>query len=73
MATRCLPVTHILLFLITVYHQTYSVYIHINVRVKLWSRNIKSSNIGINKFMLLLQCVMTSFQHIVQELPFGLI
>ena len=39
MATRRLPATPILLFLITVDHQR--IYININVRVKRWFRNIK--------------------------------
>ena len=33
----------------------------------------KSSNVGINRFMLLLECVVTSSKQIVQQLPFGLI
>ena len=39
MATRRLPVTPILLFLLTADHQR--IYININVRVKRWFRNIK--------------------------------
>ena len=69
MATRRLPATPILLFLITVDHQR--IYININVRVKRWFRNIKVQMNGINKFMLLLECFMTSSKQIVQQSPHG--
>ena len=76
MATRRLPATPILLFQITVNHQTYIVYIHKPQCARetvVWE--YKSSNVGINRFMLLLllECVVTSSKQIVQQLPFGLI
>ena len=72
MATRRLPATPILLFQITVNHQTYSIHKHQCAReTVVWE--YKSSNVGINRFMLLLECVMTSSKQIVQQLPFGLI
>ena len=59
MATRRLPATPILLFQITVNHQTYIVYIHKHQcaarETVVWE--YKSSNVGINRFMLLLECV----------------
>ena len=71
MATRRLPATPILLFQITVNHQTY-IHKHQCAReTVVWE--YKSSNVGINRFMLLLECVMTSSKQIVQQLPFGLI
>ena len=74
MATRRLPATPILLFQITVHHQTYIVYIHKHQCARetvVWE--YKSSNVGINRFMLLLECVVTSSKQSVQQLPFGLI
>ena len=76
MATRRLPATPILLFQITVNHQTYIyiVYIHKHqcaLETVVWE--YKSSNVGIHRFMLLLECVVTSSKQIVQQLPFGLI
>ena len=61
MATRRLPATPILVFQITVNHQTYIVYIHKHQCARetvVWE--YKSSNVGINRFMLLLECVVTS-------------
>ncbi len=70
MATRRLPATPILSFLITVDHQTY-VHKHQCAReTVVWE--YKGSNDGINKFMLLLECFMTSSKQIVQQLPRGL-
>ena len=63
MATRRLPATPILLFQITVNHQTYIVYIHKHQCARetvVWE--YKSSNVGINRFMLLLECVVTCDQ-----------
>ena len=57
MATRRLPATPILLFQITVNHQTSIVYIHKHQCARetvVWEN--KSSNVGINRFMLLLEC-----------------
>ena len=75
MATRRLPATPIMVFQITVNHQTYDhVYIHKHQCARetvVWEYN--SSNVGINRFMLLLECVVTSSKQIVQQLPFGLI
>ena len=73
MATRRLPATPILLFQITVNHQTYIVYIHNHQCARetmVWE--YKSLNVGINRFMLLRECVVTSSKQIVQQLPFGL-
>ena len=74
MATRHLPATPILVFQITVNHQTYIVYIHKHqcaCETVVWEYT--SSKVGINRFMLLQECVMTSSKQIVQQLPFGLI
>ena len=68
MANRRLPATPILVFQITVNHQTYIVYIHKHQCARetvVWE--YKSSNVGINRFMLLLKCVVTSSKQIVQQ------
>ena len=62
MATRRLPATPIA---VTNHCISSNVYINISVHVKRWFRNIKSSNVGINRFMLLLECVVTSSKQIV--------
>ena len=64
MATRRLPATPILLFLITVDHQRRH---QCTRETVVWN-----SNDGINKFMLLLECFMTSSKQIVQQSPRGL-
>ena len=66
MATRRLPANHC--------KSSNLVYIHKHQCARetvVWE--YKNSNIGINRFMLLLECVMTSSKQIVQQLPFGLI
>ena len=64
MATRRLPATPIA---VTNHCSiiTKRIYINISVHLKRWFRNIKSSNVGINKLQLLLECVVTSSKQIV--------
>ena len=64
MATRRLPATPIAVTNQCISSNVY-VYINISVHVKRWFRNIKSSNVGINKLKLLLECVVTSSKQIV--------
>ena len=68
MATRRLPATPILLFLITVDHQRIYIHKHQCARETV----VWNSNDGINKFMLLLECFITSSKQIVQQSPRGL-
>ena len=63
MATRRLPATPILLFQITVNHQTYIVYIH---------KNQCAHETVVWEYKSSVECVMTSSKQIVQPLPFGL-
>ena len=61
-ATTCIPsegCTH------TYTHTLSYIDIDISVHVKRWFRNIKSSNVGINKLKLILECVVTSSKQIV--------
>ena len=64
MATRRLPATPILLFQITVNHQTYIVYIH---------KHQCARETVVWEYTSSIECVMTSSKQIVQPLPFGLI
>ena len=72
MATRRLPATPILLFLVS-NHCRSSTYIHKHQCAReTVVYEYKGSNDGINKFMLLLEYFMTSSKQIVQQLPRGL-